>query len=88
MSLTATNAAGSDGARRIEKLLALKETRSHLEQVVRGARRVEVEGVLAEAGRGSGLRSAPPPAEPKAARSRRPRRRTQSETRLPSGVCG
>ncbi len=49
---------------RIEKLLALKESRSHLEQVVRGARREQVEDVLSEAGQGAGLRSAPPPAEP------------------------
>jgi lysophospholipase L1-like esterase len=51
---------------RIEKLLALQETRSHLQQVVEGARREQVKEVLAGTGRGSGLRSAPPPPEPTA----------------------
>lgn len=49
---------------RVEKLLALKETRSHLAEVVEGARREQVEEVLAATGRGTAMRSAPPPAEP------------------------
>ncbi len=49
---------------RVEKLLALKETRNHLAVVVEGARREHVEEVLDQAGRGAGLRNAPPPAEP------------------------
>lgn len=49
---------------RVEKLLALQETRSHLEEVVQGARRERVEEVLGGAGRKAGMRSAPPPAEP------------------------
>ncbi len=51
---------------RVEKLLALKETRNHLAEVVEGARRERVEEVLGQAGTGSGLRNAPPPAEPTA----------------------
>jgi hypothetical protein len=49
---------------RVEKLLALKETSSHLAAVVEGARREHVEEVLDQAGKGAGLRNAPPPAEP------------------------
>jgi|GEM_PF-2580915 len=48
---------------RVEKLLALRETRNHLEAVVEGARREAVESALAET-RGSNRQSAPPPAEP------------------------
>jgi lysophospholipase L1-like esterase len=51
---------------RIEKLLALQETRSHLAEVVEGARREQVEELLGRAGKGTGRRSAPPPAEPTA----------------------